>query len=317
MSRNPVERARNAVADTTAGLFAHDAYPLSSSLSYPHDPGLFGPGSATWSVAGDVATFVGGIRALLIQAAHPEVVAGVDDHSVYDQDALGRLSRTSSYVTATAFGAIPEVDEAIHRVRRAHTPVKGVSHRGERYSASGRQFATWVHAVLAESFLVANQHFGRKRLTIEQADGYVVEQSELGTRLHADILPPTAYELTKWITEHRDLAPSPGMHRTVSFLKSPPLPRSVSLGYRVLYKAAVSTIPEPLRAILGVSPVPGAQAVGRQLVRTLRWTMGSSPSWWLAIERTGADFPEGVRFRRPPPADGVQPRWEDYLRAQR
>lgn len=317
MSRNPLERLRNTAADTTAGLFAHDAYPLASSLSYPSDPGVFGPGSPTWTIAGDVATFIGGIRALLIQAAHPEVVAGVDDHSVYDQDPLGRLSRTSSYVTATAFGAMPEVDKAIARVRQAHTPVKGVSHRGARYTASGSQFATWVHAVLAESFLVANQNFGRQRLSLEQADMYVAEQSALGTRLHADALPPTASGLTRWITEHPDLAPSPGMHRTVSFLKSPPLPRSVSLGYHVLYKAAVSTIPQPLQEVLGVSTAPGARVAGRQLVNTLRWTMGSSPSWWLALERTGSEFPDGVRFRRPPPADEVQPRWDAYLRAQR
>ena len=84
------------MADSTAGLFAHAAYPLEHSLSYPGDPGLFGPGSASWEVLGDVASFIGGIRALLIQAAHPEVVAGVSDHSSYEADPLGRLSRTSA-----------------------------------------------------------------------------------------------------------------------------------------------------------------------------------------------------------------------------
>ena len=71
------------------------------------DPGLFGPDSVTWRVIGDVATFIGGIRALLVQAAHQEVAAGVADHSRYQDDPLGRLSRTSAYVTATAFGAMP------------------------------------------------------------------------------------------------------------------------------------------------------------------------------------------------------------------
>ena len=39
---------------------------------------------------------------------HPEVVAGVADHSRYREDPLGRLSRTSAYVTAASFGAMPE-----------------------------------------------------------------------------------------------------------------------------------------------------------------------------------------------------------------
>ena len=79
---------------------------------------------------GDVSGFVGGIRALLIQAAHPEVVAGVADHSRYREDPLGRLSRTSDYVTATSYGAMPEVEQAVRIVRAAHRRVIGVSHRG-------------------------------------------------------------------------------------------------------------------------------------------------------------------------------------------
>jgi len=33
--------------------------------------GLFGPSSAVWQVHGTIATLVGGVRALLLQAAHP------------------------------------------------------------------------------------------------------------------------------------------------------------------------------------------------------------------------------------------------------
>src|SRR5690349_10438567 len=68
---------RDRAAAGTAGLFSHGAHPLARTLDYPGDPGLFGPGSMTWPVAGDTAVFVGGIRALLVQAAHPEVAAGV------------------------------------------------------------------------------------------------------------------------------------------------------------------------------------------------------------------------------------------------
>ena len=52
-------------------LFSHSERPLQNTEKYEGDPGLFGPGSISWEVLGDVSSFVGGIRALLIQAAHP------------------------------------------------------------------------------------------------------------------------------------------------------------------------------------------------------------------------------------------------------
>ena len=128
--------ARQRVSAATGRLFSHGAYPLARTLDYPGDPGLFGPGSMTWPVVGDTAVFVGGIRALLIQAAHPEVAAGVSDHSRYRQDPLGRLTRTAAYITATAFGAMPEVEQAVGLVRRRHGPVAGTSDRGLPYDAA-------------------------------------------------------------------------------------------------------------------------------------------------------------------------------------
>ena len=301
---------RSRVAESTAGLFAHAAYPLEYSLRYPGDPGLFGPGSPTWEIMGDVASFVGGIRALLVQAAHPEVVAGVADHSTYEQDPLGRLSRTSAYVTATAYGAMPEVEQAIEIVKRAHRPVHGTSHRGENYSASGSPFAAWVHNVLIDSFLVAHQTFGPSRLDRDRADAFVAEQADLGAMLYARDLPTTADDLALWISSHPALAPSPGMADAVGFLRKPPLPLGIDAGYRVLFHAAAATLPDRIASMLGVRSYPGAIAAGRSMIATLRWSMGSSPSWWLALERVGADQPDGVRFRRPPAAEGAMSRWE-------
>ena len=48
--------------------------------------GLFGPNSAVWQVHGTIATLVGGVRALLLQAAHPAPLSGVAEHSRYETD---------------------------------------------------------------------------------------------------------------------------------------------------------------------------------------------------------------------------------------
>ena len=49
------------------------------------DSGYFGPGSAAWTVHGSLPTLVGGVRALLMQALHPGALAGVVQHSRYEE----------------------------------------------------------------------------------------------------------------------------------------------------------------------------------------------------------------------------------------
>ncbi len=298
------EPIRRRVVAAATGPFSHAPYPLAHSLDHRGDPGLFGPDSVTWRVMGDVATIVGGIRALLIQAAHPEVVAGVADHSSYRTDPMGRLSRTSAYVTATAYGAMPEVEAAVAAVRRAHRGVAGRSHRDRPYAATDPPLAAWVHNTLTDSFLVAHQAFGAEPLTSEEADRFVAEQTRLGALLGAAPLPEDAASLGAWVAEHPEVEPSPGMTEAVGFLCDPPLGRGPRQGYRILLEAAVATIPARIRRVLGRPRRRGAVAVGRVAVAGLRWALGYSPSWHLALVRVGAPVPEG-RFRAPLPEGAV------------
>ena len=302
-----VEAFRSRVVSSATSPFHHAAYPLTRTLDYPGDPGLFGPGSATWEIIGDVGAFVGGIRALLIQAAHPEVVAGVVEHSRYQQDPLGRLSRTSNYVTATAFGAMPEVNQAVDIVKRAHRPVHGESHRARPYRADAPELAAWVHNALTDSFLATYRAYGERPLTEADADRYIQEQSRLGSMLYADPLPETAADLAAWLARHPDASPSPGMQEAVSFLRNPPLPPALKAGYTVMFAAAVATIPPRLRQILGLTIRPGARAGGVAITRYLRWALGASPTWELALRRAGAEVPAG-RFKQPLPAPAIEGR---------
>ena len=298
-----VDRYRDKVVDSTTDLFSHAPYPLADTLSYRGDPGLCGPDSVSWPVIGDAAAFIGGVRALLIQAAHPEVVAGVSDHSRYRLDPLGRLSRTSAYVTATSFGAMPEVEAAVAMVRTAHRPVKGQSHRGRRYSAGTPEFAAWVHNALTDSFLQAYQAYGPRRLTQQEADRFVTEQTEIGRLLHADPMPTTASGLAGWIAEHPDVEASPGLVEAVAFLRRPPLPWFARIPYRLMVVAAAATMPLRLRRMLGIRRWPGARLMGRALIGVLRWALGSSPSWHIALLRVGAAVPPGL-FRQALPTEG-------------
>jgi uncharacterized protein (DUF2236 family) len=301
----PANRLRRSAVRQAEQLFSHADDPLADTLRYAGDPGLFGPESITWELMGDVSTFIGGIRALLVQAAHPEVVAGVADHSRYREDPLGRLSRTSNYVTATSYGAMPEVEAAVTAVRRAHARVRGTSHRGIPYSAGSPPLAAWVHNSLTDSFLVAAQVFGPRPLSTQEADRFVSEQARVGRLLGADPLPETAADLARWVAEHPAVAPSPGMVEAVRFLEHPPLDPAVKLSYRVLAHAAVATLPDPIRAALGVRARRGAVPVGRAATRSLRWVLGYSPRWRLALLRAGAPVPEH-RFKQKTPFETLR-----------
>ena len=284
-----LHRARTRVITSVSNLFAHAEMPLQHTGNFTGDPGLCGPDSVSWRVIGDVSVFVGGIRALLIQAAHPEVVAGVDDHSRYRDDPLGRLSRTSFYVTSATYGAMPEVVEAIDKVKSAHQGVSGTSHRGQPYSATTPELAAWVHNTLTDSFLEAYQRFGG-RLTAVEANQFVVEQMKVGEMLGASPLPTTAAELRAWITGHPALAPSPGMRDAIRFLQKPPIPAAQRAGYQVLMGGAITTIPRELVAVLGLTAVPGARITSTALLLGLRRIMMNSPARQAALERCGRPY---------------------------
>jgi uncharacterized protein (DUF2236 family) len=292
---------RGRIAASVGDLFSHGDYPLAGTLRYRGDRGLFGPDSVTWPVVGDAAVFVGGIRALIVQAAHPEVAAGVAEHSRYRQDPLGRLTRTAAFVTATSFGAMPEVESAVAIVRRRHRPVTGQSARGRPYDAADPALSAWVHNALTDSFLSAYRHYGARPCPGGDADRYVAEQCRVGALLDADPLPPAARALADWISGHPALAPSAAGTEAILFLRDPPLPPGVRSAYRLLFRAAVATLPPRIRQIAGLSSRPGDARAGAAAVAALRWCLGSSPDWQLALARTGAPVPDAARFRRAMP----------------
>lgn len=305
--RSPIERLRRTMVSRTVSLFAQADDPMANTMEYRGDAGLFGPDSISWEVMGDTSGFIAGIRALLIQAAHPEVVAGVADHSRYREDPLGRLSRTSNYVTATSYGAMPEVEQAVRIVRVMHRRVTGISHRGIPYRADDPPLAAWVHNALTDSFLVCHQVYGARRLSTAEADRFVREQAAIGHLLDADPVPETAAELARWLAEHPAVGPSPGLREAVEFLRDPPLDPAVKVAYQVLASAAVVTIPPRIRRVLGLKPRPGAVSVGHASMTVMRWALGSSPRWRQALLRVGAPVPEH-RFKQKLPFETLERR---------
>ena len=74
----------------------------------------------------------------------------------------------------------------------------------------------------------------------------------------------------------------------------------MKIGYWILYQAAAATVPRKIRKVLGIRRLPGAILAGKAMARFLRWALGSSPSWYIALTRVGAPLPSGYRFRTKP-----------------
>jgi uncharacterized protein (DUF2236 family) len=72
----------------------------------PYAPFALVPESVAWRVHASPVTLLGGIRALMIQALLPAAMAGVADHSSYQQDVWGRLNRTRDFVLAMVYGDV-------------------------------------------------------------------------------------------------------------------------------------------------------------------------------------------------------------------
>jgi uncharacterized protein (DUF2236 family) len=167
----PANRLRDVAASSVRSMLTDPSNPTPEDYAHPAGaPGLFAPDSPVWTVHGDLAMFVGGIRALFVQTMHPLAMAGVEEHSDYRRDPLGRLARTGAFIGMTTFGSEEQARRAVDRVRSVHRHVVGTAPDGRPYRADDPELLTWVHAAEVGSFLEAYQRYGAGRLTDAEAD---------------------------------------------------------------------------------------------------------------------------------------------------
>ena len=263
-------------------------------MAIGNDVGLFGPDSAVWEVHGCIATLVGGIRALLMQAAHPAALTGVAEHSAYDTDPLGRLERTTRWLTITSFGSTEAIEIEARRVRQMHKRVEGIfedktgSHVS--YSASDPRFLLWVHCAFTDSFLRAHEELGYP--LSQGADRYVNEWAKSAQPLGLTDAPHSKQELQHVMAtfareEVTRIAMTPPI---VGFILRPPFSRGGLFVYRILANAAISTIDEPFLSVLGLKKKSkNWLTVSRVILDFLSYMLGhESPSQKIARKRIQA-----------------------------
>jgi uncharacterized protein (DUF2236 family) len=226
----------------------------------PADEGLYGAGSMTWRVSTDPGWPVAGLRALMVQALHPLAMAGVDQHSDWRQDPVGRLAATSAYLTTVTFGEQAAARRAADRVRRIHEHVRGVDPvTGRHYQASDPALLLWVHAILVDSGIAASRLFGTP-LSPGDADRYVAEMvvaAEL-VGVPAALVPATADQLQRYISSVRpELACTPAARESMAYLLDPPgLDPDVAEIWQDVRDGVVAAVPGWAREMYGYSAPP-------------------------------------------------------------
>src|SRR2546427_8154778 len=167
------------------------------------DVGLFGPGSASWQVNRETTVLFGGARALLMQAAHPLVLAGARQTGFYERDPWKRLERTLQLTYKITFGTREEALEAARRINLVHDNVHGGDEvTGLPYDARDPELLLWVHACLVDSQLLF------ERLTVGKLDGEARERYHREQMAGAELLglersliPSTAADLGRYVHE--------------------------------------------------------------------------------------------------------------------
>lgn len=277
---------RKAVSGDPQGLPA-----WANEMAIGNDAGFYGPDSDVWKVHGSLATLVGGVRALLMQAAYPAALAGVSQHSAYDTDPLGRLERTTRWLTITSFGSTEAIAKEARRVNALHSHVQGEyqdPHKSmQRYQASQSRHLLWVHCAFTDSFLVAYRELGRD--SDRSVSNYVKEWARSAEPLGLTDAPRSDQELSEVLDGFLDneIGEIEATRRIVHFIIHPPFSKAAMPFYRVLCNAAISTMDSRVLKALGLRNKSRIWLkVVSPMLRTLQLLLGKeSPSQTIARQR--------------------------------
>ena len=266
--------------------------PWLGAIADGEGPGFFLPGDAPWIIHGDMATLVGGVRALLMQSLHPGTLAGVRDHSRYKADPLGRLAGTIQWLTVTTFASRESILREAARVSGMHAKVRGTyddaSGSEREYKASDPDLLQWVHIAFMDSFLRCHQTYSPIPIP-GGADAYI--------RLWAQSVEPlgltdTPHDEKALLADIRRFDPQLIMTKdsreVIEWLRKPPLSFVARLVYRLLFHAAYLTLPLPYQKMIGLRAMPHWLVVPttRWLLRLIRLAIGSgNPIQEAAIVR--------------------------------
>lgn len=221
------------------------------------DLGYFGPDSVSWRVHREVTVLFGGARAVLMQAAHPLVIAGARATGFYERNPWKRLQRTLILTYAITFGTKAEAHAAADRINEIHARIRGVDEvTGLPYDALDPELLLYVHACLVDSALLFEEltvgeldDAGRQRFHEEQ-----MLAAEM-VRVPRETIPKTVPELRAHLQDVYDsgaLRVTDSARTVAELFTHPPREAEWRAILKGVSRLAFATLPPELRAMYGV-----------------------------------------------------------------
>jgi uncharacterized protein (DUF2236 family) len=229
---------------------------MATANDHEHDSGFFGPDSMTWRINQELTVLFGGVRALLMHAAHPLVAAGARQTATYRRDPWARLLRTLSLQLLLPFGTRVEATEAAGRINRLHKVINGTDEvTGEHYDALDPNLLLWVHACLEQSTVLLYE-FTVSPLTDAEKERFHQENLKAAelVLLDGDRVPATYAALGAYIDEvvaSDRLLLTDVATELADLVRGGPVPLHLKPIWRFIAFAAVGTLPPRVRDLYG------------------------------------------------------------------
>ncbi|RZA35746.1 MAG: DUF2236 domain-containing protein [Lysobacteraceae bacterium] len=247
------------------GMAFDFSQPAGEPALAPHD-------GVAWQVfANPVALFVGGVAAVLLELSEPSVRSGVWEHSGFARDPVMRLRRTGFAAMMTVYGPRSAAEKLIARVVRMHGQVGGHTPDGVPYRADDPRLLDWVQATATFGFAEAYHRYVRPLSMLEK--DAVFAEGEPAARLYGATGAPRSW--AEWEALLAATAPAlEGSGILADFVRivgdAPLVPPPLRALQRLLVRAAVHILPEPVRSLpqlRGRGLRPGESALVRGLAR--------------------------------------------------
>lgn len=252
------------------------------------EPALAPSDGIAWQVfANPVVLFIGGVAAVLLELSEPSVRSGVWDHGGFRHDPIMRLRRTGFAAMMTVYGPRSAAGKMIARVVRMHDKVAGTTPGGLPYRANDPRLLDWVQATATFGFTEAYHRYVRSLSALEKDAAFA--EGQLASRLYGALGAPRSW--AAW--EAMLAANAPGLEGSAilaDFLRimdeTPFVPGPMRPLQRLLVRAAVEIVPEPVRTLPQLCRHglrPGEVALVRTLARSsMLLPLGDTPAMQAA-----------------------------------
>lgn len=186
--------------------------------------------SLAWQIDSEPVLLAGGVRALLLQVAHPSIAAGVEDHSAYKRDPWGRLFGTMHIVSKMMFGTPEESRHNVETLEIFHQSIVGTREDGSEYMALDPELLLWVWATLVDT-AVHVYELAVGPLSLAEREEYMLESRGLaqGVGVPLEMCPTNWSQFVDYFNAvvENDLQVSKGARAVAFGVLAPPLPLGV------------------------------------------------------------------------------------------